>query len=756
VKPEVPLPTSSTKAAAAKTAARRVAVPGAAPAAVTRFFEFALLGMLGAGFLAIFGSGALEWPTAVIGALALVIRGLMAAGVIRLEVPPRVVLALALGYIGFFPLDFYYVSGSFLIATVHMVFFLAVLKLVTAKTPRDYGYLKVIAGLELVAAAIMTASALFLVYLAVFLCFAIATFASSEVRRASEAQQSAVSAVPAVAGEPKDLPAKDSAAKAAAAKLVVSRAGMRAFSRRLGTLSGFLFAGILIMTVALFFILPRTARAAFDRFIPQRFHITGFSNSVTLGQLGELKQNNTPLMHVRSYQGEGFLPVKWRGTALADFDGRAWSNPTGEERLVRNESGLVAVRTAVQGKRQGRNLIYQVQLDRSIADTLFFAGNPETISINVPILRYARNGTFRVPPRFGTRGLGYSVYAFLPDEWAEVRFTASPLPDATREQLLKLPTLDARIPELARDMTRGAESEVQKARAIENHLRHDYGYTLNLLSKEVDDPLAYFLFERKKGHCEYFASAMTVMLRSQGIPARVVTGFQSGVFNPMTGWQVIRASDAHSWVEAWLEGRGWTTFDPTPSDPNAAAPGLMSRLALFSDAVEQYWQDWVMGYDLNHQVALASRMQESSRRFKMPSFDGMVDGFTKAGQMAARSAIPVGVALVLIAAGIVLGPRVRKLWSARVQKQRLQRGETNPSDATILYQQLLALLARRGIQKPPWLTPNEFARAIPGTEIGTLVGDATAAYNELRFGGNRDAAPRMMHVLERIEKLPSF
>ena len=94
------------------------------------------------------------------------------------------------------------------------------------------------------------------------------------------------------------------------------------------------------------------------------------------------------------------------------------------------------------------------------------------------------------------------------------------------------------------------------------------------------DPLAYFLFERKKGHCEYFASSMAVMLRTLGIPSRVVTGFQSGVYNPMTGWQVIRASDAHSWVEAWIDGRGWTTFDPTPFDHRvfgAQHGGLNSR-----------------------------------------------------------------------------------------------------------------------------------------------------------------------------------
>ncbi len=153
------------------------------------------------------------------------------------------------------------------------------------------------------------------------------------------------------------------------------------------------------MTVCLFSMLPRTARAAFERFAPPRSHLTGFSNYVTLGEIGELKRNNTPVMHVRSYQGEGFLPVKWRGAALAEFDGKRWFNQHDAETLVHVDSGVVALRSAVIGARQGRNLIYQVQLEPMIADTLFFAGTPETIHVDVPYLRYSRGGGFHVPPR---------------------------------------------------------------------------------------------------------------------------------------------------------------------------------------------------------------------------------------------------------------------------------------------------------------------------------------------------------------------
>src|SRR5262249_34514380 len=156
-----------------------------------------------------------------------------------------------------------------------------------------------------------------------------------------------------------------------------------------------------------------------------------------------------------------------------------------------------------------------------------------------------------------TSGLMYAVYSFLEDETGDVLGTPEPLSRRDRAQFLQLPPLDSRIDRLAHQMAEGATTEDEKARQIERHLRRDFGYTLELLPSAVADPLAHFLFERKKGHCEYFASAMAVMLRTLGIPSRVITGFQSGVYNPITHLQVVRASDAHSWVEAWINGRGW-------------------------------------------------------------------------------------------------------------------------------------------------------------------------------------------------------
>ncbi len=131
------------------------AAPAPVPRVVDRFFDFSLLGMLAAGYFAVVGSGYLDWPTATLTLLGLCLRGLMVAGVVEFEFSNRLVAAMTLAYILFYPVDYFFVSNSFLTATVHLVCFLAVLKVLTAKTNRDYTYVKMIAVLELMAAAVL-------------------------------------------------------------------------------------------------------------------------------------------------------------------------------------------------------------------------------------------------------------------------------------------------------------------------------------------------------------------------------------------------------------------------------------------------------------------------------------------------------------------------------------------------------------------------------------------------------------------------
>ncbi len=689
---------------------------GGAAVSVDRFFELSLLGLVTSGYLAVLGSAFLDPPTAAIAAAALLCRGLLVTGVIRIEFPPRWVNALTFAYIGFYPLDYLLISGEFLRSTVHLVFFLAVVKILTARTPRDYAFVALVAFLELLTASLLSSSLSFFVFLALFLVFGVATFASSEVRRSIRKPRS------------------------------VARGGSRNLHWRLAGMAVSVALGILILTGGLFFLLPRTAQAAFRRLVPQRYHITGFSNEMVLGEIGELQKRRTAVMHVRFFDADQPANLKWRGIALAQFDGRRWFNPADPGEPMRVTDGLLRM-----GERtSGTGVRYEVQLNSLASDALFFAGTPLMLRINSPLVIRTITDSYRLG--YGNLdGIHYGAYSTL-----QPPPPAGRLREDQRLLYLLLPPIDARIIALARRVTEGHADDAARARAIESYLHRNYTYTTDLLSREVADPLAHFLFDRRQGHCEYFASAMAVMLRAVNIPSRVANGFQSGEYNPVSGWVVIRASDAHSWVEAWLPGRGWTTFDPTPPGSRPPVGSLWTHIGFYFDAAETFWQEWVLNYNLDRQLTLAAQMENSGRLFGTQ----WMDRLRLRTSMWKRTAADWGrryggLAVLLLAAAALAFRYVPRAWTwtktlARVRQA--QRGAARASDATLLYGRMLALLKRRGFEKPPWITPDEFVRFLPASETAALVASFTAAYNDLRFGGNPTAASQMIEALEALER----
>ncbi len=694
---------------------------------VERFFQLAILGLVTSGYLAVAGSGYLDTPTIVVTGLGLLLRALLVTEVIHLEFSAGLVTLVTLGYIAFYPIDYFFLSQSFLQATIHLVFFLAVVKVLTASTNRDYLYAGAIAFLEILAAAILSASLNFLLFLGVYLLCAMAAFTSAEIRRAMQKPHQ------------------------------IARLGLRRFHLRLAAVAASVTLGILILTAGLFFLLPRSANATLSRLVSHRIHVPGFSNEVTLGEIGEIKSDSSAVMHVRAESPHFPDNLKWRGVALSDFDGKRWSNPPGDVRTVHLEDGWTLVANQPQ---IGDALYYHVTLNAVDSDVLFVAGVPMHLRPQLSdIFGFRRDASVRMendgslhlrslPPD----NFRYSVSSVLENTSPVAEH--APLALRVRDRYLQLPPLDPRVLALAEQVTAGLYTQFDRARAIADHLRRSYGYTLEFPDHEPQDPIAYFLFERKKGHCEYFASAMAVMLRAIGIPSRLVNGFQSGTFNPISNQYVIRASDAHSWVEAYLEARGWTTFDPTPPDPSAHTGGLLAKLALWTDAADTFWQDWVLRYDRGRQFFLAAQLDGASRRLRLGwlgRWSGIVGQWKP--QIAARlktygSALAVLVALA--AAAVFAGPRALRSLRMLRQVRRVREGQVSARDATILYERMLDVLRSRGFQKPAWFTPREFAASLPA-ENGMLVDQFTAAYNDVRFGGKLDAAPRLSLLLEELE-----
>ena len=556
--------------------------PGAA-VSVERFFQLSLLGMMASGFLAIAGSGFLDTPTIVFVSAGLLLRGMLIVGLVRLPFPRHTFALLAGGFTAFYLLDYYFLSRALVPATERLAFFLAVLRILTARAGRVHLDTAAIAFVELVWAAILSINLNFFLFLALFLMFAMAALTSGEIRRSMRRAQ------------------------------FTARGGARRFHLRLATLTTFITAGILMLTAGFFFLLPRTADAAFSRLVSHRMHLPGFSSQVSLGEIGELKTSSRPVMHISFFSTESPGGLKWRGGTLIDFDGKRWSNPNAFVHPVLVDNGQADLQTS-PFRPPGRGIEYQVFYDDLDTSLLFFAGTPQKVYLPRPTLLRTEGTAFRLE-HLPFENVHYEAYSILeePPETSLPHYPTPVLPLAVREQYLQLPPVDPRIPRLAVEVASGAAMDLQRARAIEHFLRSSFAYTLELPSHEVADPLAYFLFTRRKGHCEYFASAMAVMLRTLGIPARLATGFQSGVYNPFTELWVVRASDAHTWVEAWIPSHGWTTFDPTPPDPHPAGFAFLAGLSLYLDAAQTFWRQWVVAYDSGQQGSLLDRLEQGAR-----------------------------------------------------------------------------------------------------------------------------------------------
>jgi len=690
---------------------------------VERYFQFSLLGLITSAYFALAGSGYLDRPTLVLTFVGLLVRAAMVAGLLRIEIPINVASVAALGYIAFFPIDFYFLSRDFLAATVHAVCFLATLKILTAKSNRDYAYTGAISFVELIAAAMLSTRSSFFGYLAVYVVFAIAAFTSAEIRRGFQRHEQ--HATP-------------------------PRARV---SWRLAVVAVTATCGILVITSGLFLIVPRTARMAAMLF-PNAPRLTGFSNVVDLGGFGRISRDDRPVLHVLSYTRALPPDLKWRGAALSRFDGKRWSEPALPGRTISTVRGYAEIADLSQrSRRDGGRLIYRVDVQNSGTGTLFVAGIPEFVNADVRKLLLTPEGSLRVLA-------GSSIYGGDSMRYEVSAHPGPPLPSLLsgpeRSRYLELPLLDIRIYTLARQWS-GEGAPIDRALRIQRHLRNDFKYVLDGPEKPVRDPLSDFLFVRKEGYCEYFASAMAVMLRAQGIPSRVATGFQSGYFNDVSGLYVVRASDAHAWVEAWIEGLSgsstggrWMTFDPTP--PAAATrAGLLSRLNMYVDAADHAWQEWVVSYDLTHQIAMAARFEAALRSLGRPNPASNGDWPLRVAN-AARTWGAVIPAVILIAGALLFfGPRYWREWRGKVRLRQIIRSGGSPSDAGILYERMLDVLARRGFQKPPWFTPIEFARHLPVAENAQVV-EFTQVYNSVRFGGDRSATSRLAELLQQFER----
>jgi transglutaminase-like putative cysteine protease len=265
----------------------------------------------------------------------------------------------------------------------------------------------------------------------------------------------------------------------------------------------------------------------------------------------------------------------WRGVTYATYTGRGWSNPPLMSKPLAPVLGPQAS-SALPG-----NLTQRFDILAPHGDTLFAANQPVSSTTELAVLT---TGSDMVGLR-GTFSL-YTVTSRIVTATQELLQQAPITVTAGMTAYLQLPSaLPKRVHDLAVDITVNAPTPYDKAVSIETYLR-TYSYTLDLPPfPEGRDLVDYFLFDAPGGYCDYYASAMVVMLRAVGVPARLASGYLTGVYDSKQGAYRVIGANAHSWPEVYFESIGWVEFEPTASQPVLARERGASPIGLSGEQV---------------------------------------------------------------------------------------------------------------------------------------------------------------------------
>ncbi|MEN0037544.1 MAG: DUF3488 and transglutaminase-like domain-containing protein [Cellvibrio sp.] len=349
----------------------------------------------------------------------------------------------------------------------------------------------------------------------------------------------------------------------------------------------------------------------------QQMAKTGFSDSVSPGDLGNLALDTSPAFRVEfTNQPPSTNQLYWRGLVLDEFDGRAW-------RMRERWGGRPADLTAEDSERE--LVDYSIIVEPHGQPWLFSLMTPRAVDTPGKSIRITADSLLMNRSPVAQR-MRYQVTSDLKIDRKE----ALQLSDSQRIFYTQLPRdsnpQTRALAESWRNQNLRTDQIIARALALFNR---EFTYTLQppvLGQHSVDE----FLLVSKRGFCEHFASSFSVLLRAAGIPARLVVGYQGGRWNPLENYLLVSQSDAHAWTEVWIDGQGWQMIDPTAVvAPNRIEQGmnealgatdqelvtdawqsssLLYNLQLRWDAATYTWQRWVLNYDSTAQEGLLSRL----------------------------------------------------------------------------------------------------------------------------------------------------
>lgn len=411
---------------------------------------------------------------------------------------------------------------------------------------------------------------------------------------------------------------------------------------------------------------------------------------------------------VEFLQGKPSGPPYWRGRVLEKTDGFGWESAKKHRargRLVKFEDH--------------ESLVYRIMPHRLQSDYLYVYGLP-----------VGAWGLRNRPLSLSDLGRVTIDSPFLVSDNYVVQVVDRPIPAEYPlvKEYWNTDGVTPRIRQLAEEWTRGTTTPKEKADAILNRLNREYRYRLvNRVPPADGHPIEYFLFVTREGNCEYFAGAMGLMLRAVNVPCRLVEGFMGMEKTPEADEFIVRFANAHAWVEALVEGRHWTRYDPTPPAPPEAAPNPVWKfLRTAYDRAEYQWVKSVVHFDQWDQRSMLRKVRR------------LVRGEIPLSRVVSNPVV-MSIGGLAVVAILVVVP---------VAAVRRRRAAHDPAG---IYRKTLEQLVRGGAltRVHQWHEANLSEAGEKSPQLGNALGDFNRAYLAVRFGPN---SPETREDLENARK----
>ncbi|MDY0000059.1 MAG: DUF3488 and transglutaminase-like domain-containing protein [Polyangia bacterium] len=508
------------------------------------------------------------------------------------------------------------------VSTVSFLLFLLVNKLFNRRTVRDYLQLYVLTFMMVVAGSVLNVGisyAVFFVLYTISITWALIMF---HLRREMEENYLIKHST-------------DQRSERVAVDRILN-------SRRI--VGGWFLLGTSVVSLAVFFLaagvflfFPRIGTRASSPLGRNPQMLTGFSDRLALGGHGRLRDNPEVVMRVILKElppGVRLSSIHFRGAVFDRYSKGRWhrSPDAPKPRLIRRGRllGMSWANLPDEARRDHSNLLdgatrQEVLQEPLGTDLIFTAGQPIAIDLQEksgsarPGFRVTAGGELRA--NLAERGGRYVLYTSLlrPTRAKLSAAPQGPIPGSiAATYLTPNDDMPSTVRALGERIAAGRRNTLDRVDAVLSHLGQGFRYSRTLPRTGGRDQIAHFLFEGKSGHCEYFASAMVLLLRAGKVPARVVTGFLGGAWNRYGEYMVVRQGDAHAWVEVWFPSLGWVTFDPTPPSGLEPLPseGFVARLQMLLDSLRMRWQRWVIDYDMHEQASLIDGLRLRLRRLR--------------------------------------------------------------------------------------------------------------------------------------------